>query len=70
MIWRPRKGQSVELRYRKSVRELIPYHGCLGTIVIVGIGPGPINSLVELTDGRKVCVPRGNLFLKEEPSNA
>lgn len=61
MIWRPKPGQPVILRYRKTLRPLCPHHGAAGIVIKAGKGPGPINALVDL-DGRRLVVPRGNLF--------
>lgn len=61
MIWHPRKGLQVELRYRRGLNTS-PYHGRVGVVLTSGKGPAPINALVELSDGRKVVVPRGNLL--------
>lgn len=63
MIYRPRPGQRVQLRYRPSLREYTGLHLATGTVVVAGApGGGPINALVALDDGRRVVVPRGQLF--------
>jgi len=67
MIWRPKPGDRVEIRYgvqwRKGRRfELL--HESRGIVKEAGRGPGPINALVELDLGGYpplVVVPRGNL---------
>ena len=61
MIWQPKKYQSVRIHYRKSLQKFMPYHGKTGVVVCVGKGPGPKNVLIELDEGGRVCVPRGNL---------
>ena len=61
MIWHPRAGQAVQLRYAPARRALTP-HGARGIVTVAAIGPGPINALVRLDDGRAFVVPRGNLF--------
>jgi hypothetical protein len=51
MIWRPKVGQRVELRYGKRWREaefIRELHGQRGTVRIVARGPGPVNVFVEL----------------------
>lgn len=62
MIWRPRIGQRVELHYRRSMRAWVGLHLTRGTIEHVNNGLGPINAVVALDCGRRVAVPRGNLF--------
>lgn len=62
VIWRPKVGMEVELRYNKRLREWTGLYLAKGTVCKVGVGKGPINALVELRDGRKVVVPRGHLF--------
>jgi hypothetical protein len=65
MIWRPKKGMIVRLRYRKALRDLIGLHDRIGRIEIAASGPGPLNSLIRFPgfDGDiRVVVPRGNLF--------
>lgn len=61
MIWHPFIGQRVRLHYRKTAQSRMPYHGQLGTVLKVGVGPGPINAGVELDSGVRVVVSRGNL---------
>lgn len=62
MIWQPRRGQRVRIHYNRRLAAWALYHGCKGIIKIVGRGPGPRNCLIDLDDGREVCVPRGNLI--------
>lgn len=62
MIRRPRPGQRVELHYRPSLRAYTGLHLVAGTVEVVASGGGPINCLVRLADGRRVVVPRGQLF--------
>jgi hypothetical protein len=82
MIWRPKPGTRVRLRYRPDMRPLTGLHLATGTVEVAGRGPGPINAAVprelhkkrspcpinaavRLEDGRRVVVPRGNLFQVE-----
>lgn len=63
MIWRPLPGMRVRLRYRNSLRAAVEgLHLAVGTVMTSGYGPGPINVEIKLDDGRRVVVPRGNLF--------
>lgn len=62
MIWHPKPGMTVELRYQASNRKTMP-HGARGVIVVASKGPGPINAAVKIGD-ETLIVPRGNL--KEE----
>lgn len=62
MIWRPKPGQRVKLRYNKILREVCPHHLATGTVLIAAKGPGPISALVVLDDGTEITVPRGQLF--------
>ena len=64
MIWHPRIGQQVVIRYRKAWKALMPWEGGEGVVVCVARGPGPINAMIETERGR-VVVPRGNLVAKE-----
>lgn len=59
MIWHPKPGMAVELRYRKSNRKDTP-HGLRGIIIAAGKGPGPVNAAVKIGD-EIMIVPRGNL---------
>ena len=65
MIWRPKPGQMVQIRYRKSARAVIPFHKFFGLVEAAGTGPGPINALVwvPLNDkSHRIVIPRGQLF--------
>ena len=70
MIWRPKRGQRVEIRYRRGpMRLTMKLHGCPGTVRRAGRGPGPINVEVLLDPpaaGIWVIVPRGNLLVAAE----
>lgn len=73
MIRRLSPGQRVELHYagprRKgapSLRGWTGLHLAHGVVVVAGTGRGPVNALVEFEDGRRVVVPRGQLFEVEE----
>jgi hypothetical protein len=75
MIWRPRKGQAVVVRYNKRAARFLPHHGEAAEIVRVARGPGPRNvevrsarlrrgeiSLRGFPSGVRMIVPRENLF--------
>lgn len=63
MIWHPLVGMRVRLRYNRNLRaQMEGLHGAVGVIERVAIGPGPINAEVLLDNGRRVVVPRGQLF--------
>ncbi len=62
MIWQPKPGQTVQIKYRLSMRKETGIHDSTGTIMKVGSGNKPKNCLVTLSDDRPVVVPRGNLF--------
>jgi hypothetical protein len=71
MIWRPKCGQWVQMRYRPSMRPITGLHRLFGVVLCAGTGPGPINALVKVQVRldenlrpvtKKVVVPRGNLF--------
>lgn len=64
MIWHPLPGQEIELRYNAGVRKIPHFaelHGHRGVVICAGTGRGPVNAAVQLRDGRKIVVPRGNL---------
>lgn len=61
MIWKPRIGEPVEIRYRKGVRNAMPLQGRSGMVVVTPQGRGPRNVGVRIGDSVHV-VPRGNLF--------
>ena len=65
MIFHPRIGQRVRLHYAKRSASIMPHHGKVGVVRLVGSGPGPRNVGVEV-DGRTVVVPRGNLVAVDE----
>ena len=69
MIFHPRIGQHVRLHYAKGAAAAMPYHGRMGVVRVVSLGPGPRNVGVEI-DGRLVVVPRGNLTAKSTPTPA
>lgn len=48
------------------MREHVGLHLARGTVEVAGTGPGPVNALVRLEDGRRVVVPRGQLFAQVE----
>ena len=66
MIWRPKIGQRVQLRYRKSMRDVIGLHLVTGTVIRVATGSKSINAEIRLDNGKTVIVPRGNLFKYED----
>jgi hypothetical protein len=66
MIWRPKSGDRVVLRYGKRKREGMP-HDVRGIVTVVARGPKLINAAVHLDDGRVVVVPRGQLFKEKRP---
>jgi hypothetical protein len=68
MIWQPKIGQRVMIRYRKgNPKGMMKLNGCVGTVCVFARGPGPRNVAVLLDPagaGVKVIVPRGNLTLE------
>lgn len=64
MIWKPKAGERVCIRYAAKRAHLFAYHNQQGIVVVVSSGRCAVNALVRLDDGRNVIVPRGNLFLK------
>lgn len=66
MIWRPKKNRKVKLRYIPSMRPETGLNGVIGRVVAVGTWKGPLNALVKVGGGRKIVVPRWNLFLRGE----
>lgn len=64
MIWHPKPGQRVELRYKKSLRGVPHFaalHGSRGVVICAAAGGSMVNAAVRLDDGRTLVVPRGNL---------
>jgi len=67
VIFHPKPGQRVQLRYRRGgPRRLARLHGCTGIVCRAAMGPGPINAEIALdfsdeADFLTVVVPRGNL---------
>jgi hypothetical protein len=59
MIASPKIGQLVQVWYRPVLRDVMPYHGRIGRVVVVSRGR-PRNHGVML-DGQTVVVPCGNL---------
>ena len=59
MIARPKRGQLVQVWYRKGVAEWMPHHGKVGRVVVVGRGK-PLNHAVDV-GGFVAVVPCGNL---------
>lgn len=65
MIFRPERGDTVEVHYRKSARELMKMHLKVGVIVLAARGPGPHNAAVKI-DGETFVIPKGNLMEVKE----
>lgn len=65
MLLNPRIGQRVQVWYRAGVRDHVPLHGKIGTVVIRSKGR-PRNHGIEI-DGMIYVVPCGNL--RKEPIN-
>ncbi len=61
MIYQPRIGQRVQLRYARQRAQFFPYHGRTGEVITVAGRGGPVNALIKLDNGTRVVVPRGNL---------
>ena len=69
MIWQPKVGMRVQVRYDKKRASLFHFHGLRGVIEKIANGNGPINCLVRFRwqkeDGtwfdRSEIFPRGNL---------
>jgi hypothetical protein len=60
VIYGPRIGETVRVHYNAKVAKRARWHGCIGHIVAIGRGPGPMNIAVDV-GGEGVVVPRGNL---------
>ena len=68
MMANPRIGQVVQVWYRAKVRDIMPFHGRLGTIRKVSKPDrrgSPRNHLVEIDD-KLWSIPCGNLRLPDE----
>jgi hypothetical protein len=65
VIARPKPGRRVALAYRPALRPVCP-HGAKGRVLATGKGPGPLNHLVRLDDGRVLVVPCGHLVPGKE----
>jgi hypothetical protein len=59
MIASPTIGQLVQVWYRDGMRDVMPHHGRVGPVTVVGRGK-PRNHGVKI-DGQTVIVPCGNL---------
>lgn len=70
MIWRPKAGQRVVLRYNARARSEAIHIGNLhnqhGRVLTVGKGAKMVNTRVRLDSGEVVTLPRGNLFEEEK----
>ncbi len=65
MIWQPKPGQRVLVRYRRGIAQAMPMHGEAATVLAAGRGPGPRNVMLDI-GGRVAVVPRGNLVGLED----
>lgn len=65
MIWKPKAGQRVVIRYAKKRAQLFPYHNRVGVVVVASSGACAVNVMVRLDDDSVVVVPRGNLVAVE-----
>ena len=70
MIWHPKRGQRVVVRYNKRAAPFLPHHGEAATVERVARGPGPRNAEVRFADGVRMVVPRGNLFREKVEAEA
>jgi len=61
MIYQPKTGQKVLIRYRPGLRGETRLHLAEGIITVVGSGNRPKNCLINI-GLYKVVIPRGNLF--------
>jgi hypothetical protein len=67
MIWRPKVGRRVVVRYAPPARGVLPHHGREATVRgFAARARGPKNVLVEFDGGLRMIVPRGNLFRAAE----
>lgn len=64
MIFNPKPGLRVQVRYNPTLRRIMPHHGKTGTVTIGPPPPGrgPRNCIVKLDDGITIGLPIGNLF--------
>lgn len=66
MIWHPKSGQEVELRYNAGMRQIPHFaslHRARGAVICAAAGRTQVNAAVRLRDGRTLVVPRGNLIM-------
>ena len=69
MIYQPKPGQKVLIRYRPSLRQETGLHMATGTVLTVASGRKTKNCLVSVSNyGIKFVIPRGNLFKIDEIS--
>lgn len=61
MISHPKPGQRVQIHYRPGLRERMPHHGKIGTILFACRARRCRNHAVLLDDGWRVSVPSGQL---------
>lgn len=67
MIWHPKTGDRVELRYRESWLSdphFASLHRARGVVICAAAGSSQVNAAVQLDDGRVLVVPRGNILLE------
>ncbi len=65
MIWRPKPGQRVILKYSPKKRQFIHHHGVIGVVVKASKGRKMVNALVDTSKGLMV-VPGGHLYQRED----
>lgn len=64
MIWHPKLGRRVELRYNAGLRKIPHFaglHRACGVVICAAAGRTQVNAAVRLDDGRVLVAPRGNL---------
>lgn len=79
MIFHPKVGQEVQIRYGKAWAKLVNkgLNGMYGRVLVVGTGQKQKNCLIGIsvlrwhpgTPDMKIVVPRGNLLWCDELSN-
>lgn len=65
MVSRPKRGQRVIVRYKKSLKAWFPLEGQIGTVEIVCLAQRCRNHGI-LIQGKLYAIPCGNLFYYDQ----
>jgi hypothetical protein len=61
MLTNPRPGTPCRIHYARTYAHMMPHQGAFARVILASQAKAGRNHLVELSCGRRVTVPAGNL---------